>query len=235
MIAQWPGVPAWPITAPMDWLTKVTEVGWKFRGTWIPEPCGDRNDVAGSTLMPEKGFGLWIRRLGVGGRGGDDGPPTATGRPGPLWLCTGVEAILGTATAAATTITMPAVDITARPAFRRRARCLIRSNVPGGGARGSTSACSQASSRSRSRGLPIAVPQRRFQARPRVVQVRLDGAFRAAEHGGDLADAEPGVVVQQERAAQPRGQTFDQRAHVHVLRRVVGRVGRGGRGQAPDR
>src|SRR5258708_6214803 len=162
MIAQWPGVPAWPITAPMDWLTKGTEVGWKFRGTWIPEPCGDRNDVAGSTLMPEKGFRLSILRLGVGGRGEDDGPPTATGRPGPLWLCTRVEAILGTATAAATTITMPAVDITARPAFRRRARCLIRSNVPGGGARGLASACGPPSSPSPSPGVTIRVPHRPF-------------------------------------------------------------------------
>src|SRR5260370_42179970 len=140
MIAQWPGVPAWPITAPMDWLTKVTEVGWKFRGTWIPEPCGDRNDVAGSTLMPEKGFRLSILRLGVGVRGEDDGPPTATGRPGPLWLCTRVEAILGTATAAATTITMPAVDITARPAFRRRAPGPDPPALPGRGARGATPA-----------------------------------------------------------------------------------------------
>src|SRR5260221_8292274 len=175
MIAQWPGVPAWPITAPMDWLTKVTEVGWKFRGTWIPEPCGDRNDVAGSTLMPEKGFRLSILRLGVGVRGEDDGPPTATGRPGPLWLCTRVEAILGTATAAATTITMPAVDITARPAFRRRAPCLIRLNLPGGGARGSATACSHASPPLPSRGVPLAVPPPPLPARPRVVAVRPDG------------------------------------------------------------
>src|SRR5260221_11136743 len=158
MIAQWPGVPAWPITAPMDWLTKVTEVGWKFRGTWIPAPCGDRNDVAGSALMPEKGFRLSILRLGVGVRGEDGGPPTATGRPGPLWLCTRVEAILGTATAAATTITMPAVDITARPAFRRRAPGLIPPHVPGGGAGGCSPASSHAARPAQGHGLAHASP-----------------------------------------------------------------------------
>ena len=32
-VAQWPGVPAWPITQPVSVPMKVAEVGWKLAGT----------------------------------------------------------------------------------------------------------------------------------------------------------------------------------------------------------
>ena len=72
--------------------------------------------------------------------------PAAAGRSGrAVPGCSSVDAIPGAAAAAAITIAAPAADIVARRTFRRCARCLTRSKVPGGGASGSTSAFSQPS------------------------------------------------------------------------------------------
>ena len=47
-MAHWPGIPACPITQPVPWLTKVTEVAAKLAGTgggpggtgWLAVPSG---------------------------------------------------------------------------------------------------------------------------------------------------------------------------------------------------
>ena len=106
--------------------TNVTEVGWKFGGTGFPDPAADSADPAGVTFVLDRELGL-PPPVPVT-RGPDlkpGGVPAATGCPwlGP-WLCS-VLAICGTVAAAAITTTMPAADITARPVFRRRARCRI--------------------------------------------------------------------------------------------------------------
>src|SRR5579875_969094 len=204
---QCPGVPAWPITAPVVGLMNVTEVGWKLGGTcWYggdwrsgapPAGGGDAGDVAAGLLRvgDECGRG---EAIVVG--------ETLPALTPPAWPREGSrpESACGTVTAPATTTAAPAPATSARLAFRRRAFRLTRSKVPGGGCSGSTSASSQASISSRGSG--IALSQRRLQPGPGVVQVGLDRSLRAAQHVGDLADAEPRVVVQQEGAAQPRRQ-----------------------------
>ena len=148
-VAQWPGVPAWPITAPMFRPTNVTEVGWKFAGTKLPDPAADSADPEGVTSALDRELGLPPPVPVTVGWTCTGCVPAATGCPwlGP-WLRS-VPAICGTVAAAAITITIPAADITARPIFRRCARCWILPKVPGRGASGSTSAFSQSSIRSR--------------------------------------------------------------------------------------
>ena len=67
-----------------------------------------------------------------------------------------------------------------------------------------------------------------------MVQVGLDGALWPARHRGDLPDLKAGVVVEQDRGAQPRRQCHDQRPHVHLLRLVIGGPG-GGTNKFADR
>ena len=45
-VAQWPGVPAWPITQPVSVPTNVTELGRKFAGT------GAGSDAAAAAARP---------------------------------------------------------------------------------------------------------------------------------------------------------------------------------------
>src|SRR6516225_2679671 len=188
MIGQRPGVPAWPITAPIPWPTKVTEVGWKLRGTGASEPAGARDAPGDGTGLLDWELTPPLALLVTAGREVGDGVPAATGRcgwPGPG--CCSMDAIPGAAAAAAITIAAPATDIVARPTFRRCARWLIRSNVPGGGVSGSTSAFSQASILSC--GSLIRAPQRGLEPGARVMQVGLDRALRPAQHHGHLTDA----------------------------------------------
>ena len=51
------GVPAWPITAPMCGPTNVTEVGWKFGGTRLPDPAADSADPEGVTSALDREWG----------------------------------------------------------------------------------------------------------------------------------------------------------------------------------
>src|SRR5581483_6858819 len=145
----------------------------------------------------------------------------------------------GTATPTATSSTAPAVDTPTCLSLRRLARFLICSNAPCGGSNGFTGSPSQASTRSLSSpcgGPPWPVPlrsatgfpQRRAQPGPRLEQVGLDRPLRPAEQAGHLPDGQASVVIQQERLAQPVGQCRDQRAHVHVLDRVLHVIGRDG-------
>src|SRR5437764_6444191 len=215
---QCPGVPAWPITHPVLVDTKVTEEAAKLAGT---------------------GGGA----VGVGVADWASGPevPVEAGWPGPVegWagvavpdiatgvLPTGPDRISrGTVIAPASTTTAPAAVSAARPAFRRRARLLICSKVPGCGCKGVTRSSSQVSMSSR--GSSMGFPQNRAEPGPRVVQVGLDRAFRPPEHLRHVPDREPGVVMQQERLAQPFGQALDERTHVHVLGRVMNTLGRDG-------
>jgi hypothetical protein len=124
----------------------VTEVGWKFRGTGAPEPAGDRDDPGDGTGLLDWELTPPLALPVTEGRAVGDGVPSATGRGSwPEPGCSSVDAMPGAAAAAAITIAAPATDIVARRTFRRCARWLIRSNVPGGGASGSTSVFSQAS------------------------------------------------------------------------------------------
>src|ERR1700760_4479735 len=133
----------------------------------------------------------------------------------------------GTTTTAAATAAATAADTATCRYRRRRTRRLIRPNVPGGGGSGSIRSCSQRS-RSSWPWSSIGLPHAGLEPVPGLEQVGLDRALRAPQQGGHLAHAEPGVVVQQERVAHPRGQILDEVPHVDVLRRVGHRI-RGGR------
>ena len=50
-MAQWPGVPAWPITQPVCLPMKVTEVGRKWGGTRGPDTAVGRDDADGSGVL----------------------------------------------------------------------------------------------------------------------------------------------------------------------------------------
>src|ERR1700677_1168824 len=144
------------------------------------------------------------------------------------------------ATAAATAAADTMVTASLRT-FRRRARRVISSNVPGGGGSGWACWLSPRASGARSSlastvppALPspidrpaaflaaLALGQCLLEFGPGMVQVRLDRSLGPFHQRRYLLDAEPGVVVQQERIAKLGGQRGDELAHVHVL----GRVGR---------
>src|SRR5579875_1480406 len=124
---QCPGVPAWPITAPVVGLMNVTEVGWKLGGTcWYggdwrsgapPAGGGDAGDVAAGLLRvgDECGRG---EAIVVG--------ETLPALTPPAWPREGSrpESACGTVTAPATTTAAPAAAAAAprRPPARRRSR-----------------------------------------------------------------------------------------------------------------
>src|SRR6185437_666244 len=171
--------------------------------------------------------------------------PSATALVDGVVRCS--EVLSGTATpTAAATAAADATVTTALRILRRRARLVISSKVPGGGGSGVTCWFSQRSSASRSLSAGIGFPSRAtaFLARlpddpldghgtgaggprdrvlqlcPGMVQVSLDRAFWLLKLGRDLLDAEPRVIVQQERLAKLGGQFLDELPDVHVLRRV---------------
>src|ERR1700733_3976308 len=132
-------------------------------------------------------------------------------------------------TAAATTAAADTTVTASLRIFRRRARRVTTSKVPGGGGRGWTCWSSQLSRGSRwsLSGIgrpPLALRQRLLQLRPGMVQVGLDSALRPLEQRRDLLDPEPGVVVQQERVAQPGRQPLEKLPDVDVLRRLGERL-----------
>src|SRR5215471_7614963 len=200
----------WPITQPVETPAKVTD----SRGGVVVTRAG--LEATGAAGGPEAG--------------GLPGPAALAGRPVSM---AGVASWGITTAATAATATAPAAARTARLARSLRACLLTRSNVPGGGSSGRTCTSSQVSSSSRGSG--TVVPQRRPEPGPGLMQVRLDRALRPAEHGGHLPDTESRVVVEQERLPQPVGQRLDERAHIHVLRRVEHRVAVGGRAHRAQR
>ena len=44
---------AWPITAPIRVLMKLTDVGWKLGGAALPELPADSDEVAGGAIVAE--------------------------------------------------------------------------------------------------------------------------------------------------------------------------------------
>jgi hypothetical protein len=153
VLAHLPGVPACPITQALSVLMNVTEEGWKLAGTG---PAG-----GDSTLAELPGLGVWL-----GACDGDDVSKFALlGDCETLWLaalcpaagftgteevvrCIEVSAGTATTTAAATGAADTTVTVSLR-IFRRRARRVIISKVPGGGESGCTCSSSQLSSGSR--------------------------------------------------------------------------------------
>src|SRR5579872_5205231 len=193
------------MTAPVCGPMNVTEVGWKFPGSgpWLTRDAGGAAVGTGLLDWEDSPPEPWPVIAGTAVGRGEPAAAGGAGRPAPG--CS-ADKIPGTEAATAITTTTLAADSDARLTFRRCARWLIRSNVPGRGLSGSTSACSQSSTGSRPTG-PLASPtglsQGRLQPGPGVMQVGLDRALGPAQHRRHLLDAEPGVVVQQERAAQP--------------------------------
>ena len=191
-MAHWPGVPAWPITQPVSVPMKVADVGSKVAGTGAgtvageaPADCSDDEVLAGMAAAA-----------------GDELPRFAA-PVAVVGLSTGRLTTCGTVTAAATiTAAAPAV-MASRRYLRRRARRLIRPNVPGGGGSGSIRPSSQESRSSRRSA--IAVPQHAAQLGARREQVGLDRALGPVQQRRDLPQREAGVVVQQEGVAQPGG------------------------------
>src|ERR1700722_1303651 len=219
-VAQFPGVPAWPITHPVCVPMNVTELGRKLAGTGGRAVFGTTDEAAADAVpaLPlAEGTGVAERPLAAGAADGG--------------LSTGRLTICGTATAAATITAAAPAPTASRRYLRRRARFLIRSKVPGGGGSGSTRPSSQESRSSRRSG--IAFPQRGLQLGPRREQVGLDRALGPVQQRRDLPDREPAVVVEQERVAQPRRQRGQQVPHVHVLDRI-GQVVQRARGHAAD-
>src|SRR5689334_5706636 len=215
---QRPGVPAWPITHPVFVDTKVTEEAAKLAGTGADVGVGVAELTAGPPVPLTDG------RAGPG----EDPCAVAVERGWAMGVLPAgpFRISRGTVIAPASTTTAPAAVSAARPVFRRRARLLICSKVPGCGCKGVTRVSSQVSMSSR--GSSMGFPQNRAEPGPRVVQVGLDRAFRPAEHLRHVPDREPCVVVQQERLAQPVGQALDEGADVHVLGRVMDALGRDG-------
>ena len=118
-------------------------------------------------------------------------------------LSTGRLTTCGTVIAAATiTAAAPAV-MASRRYLRRRARRLIRPNVPGGGGSGSIRPSSQESRSSRRSA--IAVPQRAAQLGARGEQVGLDRALGPARAcAATSRQREPGVVMRAGTAGRSR-------------------------------
>src|SRR5580693_2178359 len=217
----------------MSWLTKVTEVGWKLTGTGSPDGTADSDDDAVGSGVADRAAGVPRGDTVLAGRvAGPDVWPAARGAWRPAGCCVSALTICGDTASPAMITAAPAAETAARRPLRRRAFLLTRSKVPGGGASGSTSWCSQASISSR--GLLTVGPQGGLQPGPGVMQVRLDRSLRPAQHHRHLAHPEASVVVQQERAAQPGRQALDQSPDVNVLRRVAGGVRRGGGGEGAD-
>ena len=135
-VAQWPGVPAWPITQPVWEPTKVTEVGRKSGGT---------GGIRLALLAAVDGAALLGRRAGVAEV---ECPAPATGPDVGFSPSIGRLTTCGTVTAAATSTAAVLAVMASLRYLRRRARRLIRSNVPGGGGSGSIRSFSQASTSS---------------------------------------------------------------------------------------
>src|SRR5215470_5617043 len=146
---QCPGVPAWPITHPVYVDTKVTEDAAKLGGTGAF--CGGVG-VEEVTSGPEVPVCAEPAGLGEERCAGVDELDSAVGWP----LKPPDRTSRGTVIAPASTTTAPAAVSAARPAFRRRARLLICSKVPGCGCKGVTRVSSQVSmsSRGSSMGFP---------------------------------------------------------------------------------
>src|SRR5260370_2500865 len=125
----------------------------------------------------------------------------------------------GTLTAGATITAAPPAAMPACASLRLRARFVTRSNVRGFGSNGFTRSLSQMSMSSR--GSSMGFPQHRAEPGPRVMQVGLDRPLRPAQHLRDVPDGEAGVIVQQERPAQPVRQALNEGPHIHILRRTV--------------
>jgi hypothetical protein len=140
--AQWPGIPAWPITAPVFGPTKVTEVGWKWAGTLV---VGFASVDATMDLPDGTGVPDGVRRM----------PALRMTWRGDPWLAAlavpcepglGRDGItFGNVANPTTSTAVPSADNAALALLRRRARFLIRSKVPGRGGSGSASAPSQES------------------------------------------------------------------------------------------
>src|SRR5580692_1948989 len=128
-------------------------------------------------------------------------------------------------TTAATTAAADTTVTASLRIFRRRARRVTSSKVPGGGGKGWTCWSSQLSRGSRwsLSGIgrpPLALRQRLLQLHPGMVQVGFNGPLRPFEQRRDLLDPEPGVVVRQERVAQPGRQPWEKLWEADVLRGV---------------
>src|SRR5271170_8355473 len=195
----------------------VTELGRKLAGTGAGATGAADDDAVVAPLLAD----------GVG----EDDRPLATPEA-VVGFSTGRLTTCGTVTATATMTAAAPAPTATRRYLRRRARFLISSKVPGGGGSGLIRPSSQESRSSRRSG--IAVSQRRLQLGPRREQVGLDRALGPVQERRDLPDREAGVVVQQERVAQPRGQRLQQVPHVHVLIRVRRVVEGCGHGHAAD-
>src|SRR5215469_6087420 len=223
------------MTQPVVVLTNVTDTGWKLGGTGPDGPAaviGEFDGVGGVYLLPVPA-GCAVPPLGVGRWPLAAGPAT--------WVGVTRSDISGgvTTTATATTAAADATLIASLRSLRRRARRVISSKVPSGGGSGRTCCSSQPSSRSRWSSAGIGLPpslvslavfplrEGLLQPGPGMVQVCLDRAVGPLEQHRDLPDPEPGVVVQQERVAQPGRQLLDELAHVYVLRRIGERLGPG--------
>src|SRR5690348_14753066 len=190
---QWPGVPTWPMTHPVDWETNVTEEAAKFGGT--RSDVGEGVGVAEPSSDPAVPEDDGLAGLGELCCAGVVELDSATGAPP---TCPGSTS-RGTMIAPAATTAAPATARVACPSLRRRARFLTCSKVPGRGSKGVTRSSSQVSMSSR--GSSMSFPQHCAEPGACVVQVGLDRALRPPEHLRDVPDREPGVVVQQERLA----------------------------------
>ena len=194
---QLPGVPAWPITAPMCVPMNVTEVGRNLAGTGWPDPPGDSEEAAAGvgTAEDERPAGVPLPPPGLLGAGrGSGGLDIALPSDWPAGWLNRDPATFGVKASPVTSTAAPAADTIARPALRRLACLLTRSKVPGGGGSGWTSASSQESISSRS--LFTGIPNGGLQPGTGVMQVRLDRALRATSHSGHFAHPEAGVIVQ---------------------------------------
>src|SRR5580704_13452174 len=140
-----PGIPACPITQPVLWLTKVTEVAAKLTGTdggpagtgWLAVPSG-------VGVVEVAVCELGRAEVGVTGRSAAELLPAVCD-----FRCSTEGTTRGSATTASTITTAAApaetADTIIRRALRRLACFLICSKVPGGGCSGSTCAFSQVS------------------------------------------------------------------------------------------
>ena len=251
LLAHVPGVPACPITQAACGLTNVTDDGWKLAGTgwarpdgavaeWVAEADG-LDDLTGLPLplvdwVPGPVEAPPIRHVARPGRGRGqmqvepdrDGDGDRGGHRGGRHHGHRELAQLAAA--------RPAGDQLERPRRRRqRLGLLVQPAVERVALVVSAHCLSRPSVARRSLAAALALCERLLELGPGMVQVRLDRSLRPFDQRRYLLDAEPGVVVEQERVAQPGGQPGDELAHVHVLGRVGRRFGVAARGDVAHR